>query len=70
MRGMMLACVVHLLAQLGGNFWRVGRSGAEHDLGLRRQVADGIDEMSDALLAGDAADKQDVRKSRIDSVVR
>src|SRR5271156_207345 len=60
----------NLLAQLGGDFGGVGRPGAEYELDIGRQVADGVDEMGNALLARDAADEEDVRYVEVDSVVR
>ena len=51
---------------LCGNFGRVGCTGAEDDLNAAVQVLDGVDEMNDALLAGDAPDKQDERHLGVD----
>src|SRR5208282_883691 len=58
-----------LLTELGGDFGGVGRTGAEHELDIGRKVADGVDEMRDALLASDAADKEDVGHGEIDAVI-
>src|ERR1039458_7111358 len=48
---------------------RVGRSGAEDDLRFRRQEADGVDQVSYALLARNATDKQHVGYGRVDTVI-
>ena len=45
-----------------------GAPGAEDDLGAGGQVADGVDEVGDALLAGDAADEEDVGFGGVDAV--
>lgn len=55
--------LTHFGEDLGG----VGRAGAEDDLRVGRQVADGIDEMGDAFLAGDAAYEKDIRLAEIDA---
>ena len=67
---MMLSRIFDLLAQFGGNLRSVGRSGAQNHLCLRRQVADRIDQMRHALLARDAADKQNVGHCRIHAIIR
>jgi hypothetical protein len=53
-----------------GDLGGVGRAGAEDDLGVGGQVADGVDEVGDAFLAGDAADEEDVGNGGVDAVVR
>ena len=64
MCGLWCAGLVDFGAHLGGDLRRVGRAGAEDDLRFRREVADGVDQMRDALLAGDAADEEDVGNAR------
>ena len=64
-----MAGLVDFGAHLGGDLGRVGRAGAEDDLGVRREVADGVDEMRDAFLARDAADEEDVGDGGIDAVL-
>ncbi len=66
--GVMRASRVDFGAQLGGNLRGVRRAGAEHHLRLRRQVADGVDQMRDAFLARDAANEKNVRLGRVDAV--
>jgi hypothetical protein len=55
------------LAHFGGDLGRVGCSGAEDYLCIWRQVADGVDQMRDAFLAGDAAYEEDVGLREIDA---
>ena len=45
-----------------------GAPAQRNDLGVRREVADGFDEVGDALLAGDAADEEDVGLGGVDAV--
>ena len=52
-----------------GDFGGVGGAGAEDDLGAGGQVADGVDEVGDAFLAGDAADEEDVGLGLVDAVL-
>ena len=54
---MMATRVLDLLSQLRGNLLSIRRPSAKHDLGLSRQVANCIHEMSDPFLSSDAADK-------------
>ena len=63
-----VARLIDLGAHLGGDLWRIRRPGTEDDLGLRRQIADGVDQVGDALLARDAAYEQHIRDSRIDAI--
>ena len=64
------ADIVDFPAQLGGDLRRVRRARAQHHLRFAGQVADGVDQMRDALLPGDAADEEHVRNGGIDAVGR
>lgn len=66
--GMSAAGGGDFLAHLGGDLRRVGRAGAEDDLGVRREIREGIDEMGDAFLACDAAHEEDVGTGGIHAV--
>src|SRR4051812_43376638 len=65
---MTLTYFFYLPAHLGGDLWSVRSSSTENHLRVGRQMANGIDEMGDALLAGDPPHKKDVRFERIYSV--
>ena len=56
------------LLHLGADLRRVRRARAEHDLQVRVDLGDRVDEMDDALLARDAADEQHERPVRVDAV--
>ncbi len=60
---------VDFLAHLGSDLGRIGSAGAEDNLRLRRQVRDGIDQMGNALLAGDTPDEEDIGPGGIDTVL-
>ena len=55
------------LAELPVDLRGVRGARAQHDLGGRVDVADGAQQMGHALLAGDAADEQDVRAVGVDA---
>src|SRR3982751_6153662 len=63
-----LAYFFYLPAHLGGDLWSVRSPSTENHLRVGRQMANGINEMGDALLAGDPPHKKDVRFDRIYSV--
>ena len=67
--GVVRAGALDFIAKLGGDLRRVGRAGAEDNLGVRGEVADGVDEVGDTFLAGDAADEEDVGDGRVDAVI-
>ena len=53
---------------LGGDLGGIRGAGAEHDLEAGVHVLDGVDEVDDAFLAGDAADEEDVGDGGVDAV--
>src|SRR2546430_386096 len=59
-------CIGHFF----GNVRRIWRAGAKYDLETRIHKLDGTDQMDNSLLPGDAADKQEVGPSLINSVLR
>ena len=58
---------LHGRLHLGGDLGGVRSSGAEHNLKARIHVADGFNEVDDALLAGDTPDEENIRLRRIDA---
>jgi hypothetical protein len=66
--GVSLAGGLDFCAHLGGNFGSVGGTGAENDLSIRGEIREGIDEVGDAFLAGDAAEEEDVGAGGVDAV--
>ena len=66
--GVSAAGGVDFCAHLCGNFRGVGGAGAEDDLRVAGQVREGVDEVGDAFLAGDATEEEDVGAGGVDAV--
>jgi hypothetical protein len=63
-RARVLDCGGHFAGDVG----RIRSAGAEDHLCASVHVADGIHQVDDALLAGDAPDEQHIRHLRVDAV--
>ena len=60
-------CLFHRGLHFPGNFRRIGRAGAEHNLEIFIHELNGMDEMNNSLLMGNASDEKKVRFFRINA---
>ena len=60
--------LLHPAPDLGGDLGRVGRSGAQDQLGVRVDHRRRVEQMDDPLLPGDPADEHHRGRVRIDTV--